>query len=93
MGSNFRWVCKSAGCGSTHNHEIAHHSVAVAKLRYSTARRSPNQIVLVLLLVLVLDCPIPDYENEDERFAWPATIWTDTDRVQLCATSAALESV
>ena len=40
--------------------------------------RSRNQIVLVL----VLDCPISDYENEDdeedERFARPATIWTDT---------------
>jgi hypothetical protein len=55
-----------------------------------TARQSRKQIVLVLLLVLVLDCPISDYENEDddedERFARPATIWTDTDRVQFCAT-------
>jgi len=43
--------------------------------RYGTARRSRNQTVLVLLLVLVLDCPISDYENdEDERFAGPATI-------------------
>ena len=39
-----------------------------------------NQIVL--LLVLVLDSPISDYENDnedddaDERFARPATIWT-----------------
>src|SRR2546427_10516303 len=51
--------------------------------RYSAARRSRNQVVLVLLLVL--DCPITDYENEDddedERFARPATIWTDTDRL------------
>ena len=32
--------------------------------------------------MLVLDCPISDDENEDEdedeRFARPATIWTDT---------------
>ena len=53
--------------------------------RYGPARRGRNQTVLVLLLVLVLDCPISDYENqdddEDERFAQPATIWTDTDRM------------
>ena len=55
MGSNFRWVCKSAGCGSTHNHEIADPSVAVANLRNSRVRRSTYQIVIVLLLVLVLD--------------------------------------
>ena len=62
-----------------------------ATLRYKAARRSRKQIVLVLLLVL--DCPISDYENEDdeedERFARPATIWTDTDRLQVCATVAA----
>jgi len=59
-------------------------------LRYSAARPSRNPIVIVLLLVLVLDRPISDDENEDddedERFTRPATIWTDTDRVQLCAT-------
>ncbi len=42
-----------------------------ATLRYSVPRRSRKQIVLVLLLVL--DCPISDYEkkddDEDERFA------------------------
>ena len=62
-------------------------------LRYSAARRSRDPIVIVLLLVLVLDCPISDDENEDddedERFARPATIWTDTDRLQVCATGAA----
>ena len=57
----------------------------VKNLRYSIARRSRNQILLVLLLVLVLDRSIADYENEDERFARPATIWTDTDRLQVCA--------
>jgi hypothetical protein len=44
-----------------------------ATLRYSAARRSRKQIVLLL----VLDCAISDYENEDddedERFARPAT--------------------
>ena len=44
-------------------------------------QRSRNPIVLVLLLVL--DCPIYDDENEDdaedEKFAWSTTIWTDTD--------------
>ena len=53
--------------------------------RYGTAQRRRNQI----LIVLVLDCPISDYENEDddedERFARPATIWTDTDRLQVRA--------
>jgi len=52
--------------------------------RYSAARPSRNQIVLVL----VLDCPVSDYEDddedededEDEKFARPATIRTDTDR-------------
>ena len=62
-------------------------------LRCSVARRSRKQIVLVLLLVLVLDCPISDYEDEkddeDEGFARPATIWPDTDRLQVCATGAA----
>jgi len=57
-------------------------------LRCSVARRSRKQIVLVLHLVLVLDCPISDYENEDdeedESFARPVTIWRDTDGVQRC---------
>ena len=65
-------------------------------LRYSAARQSRNQIVIVLLLVLALDCPISDEENkdddEDERLARPATIWTDADRVQLWATEAALST-
>ena len=56
----------------------------------NTAQRSRNQIVLVLLLVLVLDCFISDYadedDDEDERFARRATIWTDTDSLQVCAT-------
>jgi len=59
--------------------------------RYSAARPSRKQIVLVLLLVL--DYSIPDYENdeeEDERFARLATIWTDTDRLKIRATSAHL---
>src|SRR5439155_14898696 len=47
----------------------------------ATVQRSRNPIVLVLLLVL--DCPIYDDENEDddddEKFAWSMTIWTDTD--------------
>ena len=64
----------------------------VATLRYSAARPSRNPIVIVLLLVLVLDRPISDDENEnddeDERFTRPATIWTDTDRLQVCATGA-----
>jgi len=57
----------------------------VGNLRYSAARPSRNQIVLVL--VLVLDCPVSDYENEDEdddedeKFALPATISSDTDRL------------
>jgi len=42
-----------------------------------TVQRSRNPIVLVLLLVL--NCPIYDDENEDEKFAWSTTIWTDTD--------------
>ena len=35
-------------------------------------------------MVLVLDRPIYDYEdeNEEERSARPATIWTDTDRAR-----------
>ena len=61
-------------------------------LRYSAARPSRNPIVIVLLLVLVLDRPISDDEDEDddedERFTRPATIWTDTDRLQVCATGA-----
>ena len=67
----------------------------VKNLRYSAAQRSRNPIVLVLLLVLVLDCPFSDDEiedddeDEDERFARPATIGTDTDRLQVCATGAA----
>ena len=65
----------------------------VENLRYSGVQRSRNQIVIVLLLVLVLDCPISEDENEDddedERFARPRTIWTDTDRLQVCATGAA----
>jgi hypothetical protein len=28
-------------------------------------------------------------DDEDERFARPATIWIDTDRLQVCATGAA----
>ena len=43
--------------------------------------------------MLVLDCPISDDQNadedEDERFARPATIWTDTDRLQVRATGVA----
>jgi hypothetical protein len=35
-------------------------------LQYSAARRTRKQIVLVLFLVLVLDCPIADYENKDD---------------------------
>ena len=65
----------------------------VKNLRYSAARLSRNPIVIVLLLVLVLDRPISDDENEDddedERFTRPATIWTDTDRLQVCATGSA----
>jgi len=45
------------------------------------------------VLVLVLDCPISDDQNEDEdedeRFARPATSWTDTDRLQVRATGVA----
>ena len=57
-----------------------HNAWQSATLLYSVARWSRKQIVLVLLLVL--DCPISDFENEDddedERFARLATIWTDT---------------
>jgi hypothetical protein len=49
-------------------------------LRYNAAPRVRNEIVFVLLPALVLDCPISDCENEDddedERFARPAKIWT-----------------
>ena len=59
-------------------------------LRYSAAWWSRKQTVLVLLLVF--DSSISDYENEvddeDARFARLATFWTDTDRLQVCATSA-----
>ena len=52
----------------------------VGNPRYSSTRQSRNPIVL--LLVLVLDCPVSDYENEDddedEKFALPATISSDT---------------
>jgi len=55
----------------------------VGNPRYSAARPSRNQIVLVL--VPVLDCPFSDYEDddedEDEKFARPATIRKDTDRL------------
>jgi len=57
----------------------------VGNPRYSAARQSRNQFVLVL--VLVLDRPVSDYEDEDddededEKFARPATIRTDTDRL------------
>ena len=51
----------------------------VGNPRYSAARPSRNQIVLIL------DCPVSDYEDddedEDEKFARPATIRTDTDRL------------
>jgi len=65
----------------------------VGNPRYSAARPSRNQIVLVL--VLVLDCPVSDYEDddedEDEKFARPATIRTDTDRLgSLCYGSVRL---
>ena len=42
---------------------------------------------IVLVLVFVLDCPVSDYENEDddedERFAPPETKLTDTYRIVL----------
>ncbi|PYI88480.1 MAG: hypothetical protein DME26_03550, partial [Verrucomicrobia bacterium] len=67
----------------------------IPNLRYSAARQSRNQIVIVLLLVLALDSPISDDKNEDddedESVARPATIWTDTDRVQLRAASDFVE--
>ena len=51
-----------------------------ATLRFSAAWRGRNQI---LVLLLVLDCPTSDYESEnddeDERLAPPATIWTDRE--------------
>ncbi len=78
------------GRASDRSHVPAFSNVRQSEtLGYSAARRSRKQIVLVLLLVL--DCSISDYENEDddERFAGPATIWTDTDRLQVCATGAA----
>src|SRR5207245_6080952 len=72
-----------------------HVSPTVCRLQVgdtAQARPSRNPIVIVLLLVLVLDRPISDDENEDddedERFTRPATIWTDTDRLQVCATGA-----
>ena len=54
--------------------------------RYSAALWNRKPVALVLLLVLVLDRSISDYENEDdhedERFARPATSWTDTQNAQ-----------
>ena len=72
-----------------HSSALKQHGLLIANRRYRTARRSRNQIVLVLLLVLVLDCPVSNYENEDddedERFARPATIWKDADRLKIGA--------
>jgi len=49
-----------------------------------TAQLRPSRNQIVLVLVLVLDCPVSDYEDDDddddEKFARPATIRTDTDR-------------
>jgi hypothetical protein len=55
-----------------------------AKSRHGALRRSRNQIVLVPLLVLLLDFPISDDdEDEDEKFARPTMDWTDTASEQL----------
>ena len=59
---------------------IPGNALRIANPRYGAARQSRKQIVLVLLLAL--DRSVSDYENEDDdeerRFARPATIWKDT---------------
>jgi len=61
------------------------------------ARRSRNRIVLVLVLVVILNGISFEHEDEDEdedeTIAWPVTIWTDANGVQLCATPSLRESL
>src|SRR5262245_61185660 len=58
-------------------------------LRCSAAWTGRNQIVFVVVLVLAFDqfnsIHDDEEEDEDEKFARPATISRDTDRLQICA--------